>query len=239
MVLAIMATRRPVRAGRHRWVGALLAVVVALLGLPAAAPVAAAPVALRQPAWWSGPCDFRHWNPRARAAGWRGAGAHPLGASYLGIPVCGPRPAIDGSPDVLWRRSGWGYPEWQCTELAFRFMAQIYGVRAYAAAGGTVVPLYRPRDGGGLVRVRNGTVGHAPQPGDVISFTGRSIYDGHAAVVTFSRVDDHGNGYVRMMSQDDTANGWRTVLVRRWRVASLGTMAAWGWLHDPRGRGRG
>ena len=214
-----------------------LTVVVGLASLPQASPVGATAVAVRAPSWWSGTCDSSRWNPVAVAAGWRGAGAHMLGASYLGIPACGPRPAIDGSPDVGWRRPGWGYPEWQCTELAFRFMAQIYGVRAYAAAGGTVVSLYRASDGGGLVRYRNGTLGHAPGPGDVITFSGRTIYDGHAAVITDSHVDSSGNGYLRMMSQDDTVNGWRTMLIRRWHVTALGTMPAWGWLHDPRGRG--
>jgi hypothetical protein len=226
-----------VRITRYRWAAALLAVAGCQLGATPASPVAATAVTVRQPAWWSGTCDYRHWNPAARARGWHGAGAHMLGASYLGVPVCGPRPAIDGSPDVEWHRAGWGYPEWQCTELAFRFMAQLYGVRAYGAAGGTVVPLYRPADGGALVRFRNGTVGHPPRPGDVISFTGRTIYDGHAAVVTASRVDSRGNGYVTLMSQDDTANGWRTMQIRRWHVAALGSMPAWGWLHDPRGRG--
>lgn len=242
-----------VRRPRRRWgaagAAALLAASLALLTAPpttagaaAVVPAAAmrsATLALRAPSWWSGAgCDSAHWDAVARRSGWRGAGAHRLGAVYLGVPVCGPRPAIDGSPDVMWRRSGWGYPEWQCTELAFRFMAQVYGVRPYAAAGGTVVSLYRSRFGGGLVRYRNGAVGHAPQPGDVLSFTGRSIYDGHVVVVAASHVDRYGDGTLLTLSQDDTATGWRTVRVRHWRVASLGWMPAWGWLHDPRGRGR-
>ena len=220
-----------------RLVVVALAGLVSLASVPQASPAAASTVAVRQSTGWSGTCDYRHWNAAARAAGWRGAGAHMLGAIYLGVPVCGPRPAIDGSPDVLWQRPGWGYPEWQCTELAFRFMAQIYGVRAYPAAGGTVASLYRASDGGGLARYRNGTVGHPPRPGDVVSFTGRTIYDGHAAVVAASKVDAHGNGYVEMMSQDDTATGWRTMPIRRWQLVALGTLPAWGWLHDPHGRG--
>jgi hypothetical protein len=233
---------------RH-WSAARLALALSLLlsllaGIAGSPPAAeAGPLIYRLPSWWSGVCDAPHWNAVARADGWRGAGAHPLGATYKGIPVCGPSPATAGGvPNVLWRRPGWGYPEWQCTELAFRFMAQIYGVRAYAAAGGTVVSLYRSTYGGRLLRYRNGTVGHAPQRGDIISFVDNSsaaarIYGGHATVVAASNVNRYGNGVLLLMSQDDTATGWRSIAVRNWRVYGIGRLPAYGWLHDPYGRG--
>ncbi len=75
-------------------------------------------------------------NPEAQYAGWSGPGAHPLGASYLGVEVCGPRPAVDGAPDVVSRGPGWGEYEWECVELAMRFMWLIYGVRPYPAERG-------------------------------------------------------------------------------------------------------
>ena len=40
-----------------------------------------------------------------------------------------------------------------------------------------------------------------------------------------------------MMSQNDTSNGWRTLSVSRWRLANLGSLTPYGWLHDPTGRG--
>ena len=187
------------------------------------------------PPWWNGDCDANHWNPAAAAMGWTGAGAHRLGASYLGVPVCGPRPLVDGAPDVRWTKGGWGEFEWECPELVFRFMAQIYGVSAYSANGDTVVSNYSTADGGGLVKVSNGTVGVAPQPGDVISFNGPG--GGHVGVVASSSVDGSGNGSITMMSENDTANGWRTLTVSSWRVQGFGTRTPYGWLHDPLGRG--
>src|SRR5690349_18389088 len=169
------------------------------------------------PSWWNGDCDATTWNARAAADGWHGAGAHRLGASYLGIPVCGPRPSVDGAPNVMWSRPGWGELEFQCVELAMRFMAQVYAVRAYDANGNSVVRNYSPSDGGNLVRVDNGTVGHAPQPGDVISFDSPGL--GHVVVVESSSVDRDGNGSVRVLSQNDTGDGWRTLAVSNWRVA--------------------
>jgi hypothetical protein len=189
------------------------------------------------PTWWNGDCDANHWNSVAAAKGWRGAGAHRLGAEYLGVPVCGPRPSVDGAPDVIWSKSGWGHYEWECTELAFRFMAQIYGASSYGANGNTVVQNYTSAAGGGLVRIGNGTAGQAPLPGDVISFSSPTSSFGHVAVVASSSVDGNGNGSVTMLSQNDTSNGWRTLSVSGWKLQSTGTQAPNGWLHDPAGRG--
>ena len=51
------------------------------------------------PSWWNGDCNADTWNAIASSMGWTGAGAHRLGASYLGVPVCGPRPGADGAPE--------------------------------------------------------------------------------------------------------------------------------------------
>ncbi|HJU36327.1 MAG TPA: fibronectin type III domain-containing protein [Gaiellaceae bacterium] len=189
-----------------------------------------------RPSWWNGSdCDAAHWNAAAAALGWTGAGAHELGASYLGIPVCGPRRLADGAPDVWWTKSGWGEYEWECTELAFRFMAQAYGVSAYSANGDTVVANYASADGGGLVKVNNGTAGVAPMPGDVVSFNGPD--NGHVAVVASSSVNASGNGSITLLTENDTSNGWRTLAVSSWVVQGFGTRTPYGWLHDPKGRG--
>jgi hypothetical protein len=161
--------------------------VPAFVVLGSQAAASGAPVAsVNAPTWWNGPCDSVHWDEMATYAGWSGPGAHPLGASYLGVQVCGPRPAVDGAPDVTWTRNGWGAYEWECVELAMRFMVQIYGVQPYSANGVDVVANYRPSDGGGLVKIANGTVGEAPQPGDIISFSDGG--EGHVVVVASSDV---------------------------------------------------
>ena len=228
-------------------IAVLVSLIAAVIGtgtvvgsaVASAATAATAPTATNvgAPSWWVGDCDATRWGPIAASEGWTGAGSHRLGASYLGVPVCGPRPSVDGSPDVMWGRAGWGESEWQCVELAQRFMAQVYGTRAYGANGSQVVNNYRTTYGGNLVRINNGTVGTAPVPGDIVSFTTPRNPYGHVVVVTSSTVDGNGNGSVTMLSQNDTANGWRTLPVVAWRLQGFGSLTPYAWLHDPAGRG--
>lgn len=243
-----MTPRPHVASRRGAALGAVLALVASLLGsvtvgvtvaAPAEAAVAPAVTTLNvgAPSWWSGDCDATRWGPLAAAAGWKGGPSHRLGASWMGVPVCGPRPAVDGSPNVLWGRAGWGEAEWQCVELAQRFMAQVYGTVAYGANGSGVVANYKPAYGGALVKITNGTAGKAPVPGDVVSFTTPANIYGHVAVVASSTVDSSGNGSVTMLSQNDSADGWRTLSVVGWRLQGFGSLTPYGWLHDPAGRG--
>ena len=76
-------------------------------------PAATSTTDVGRPAWWDGDCDANRFNRIAASYGWDGVGAHRMGAVYLGVPVCGPRPWVDGSPNVLWGRAGWGEAEWQ------------------------------------------------------------------------------------------------------------------------------
>ena len=243
-------TPRPCAAPRRRVaLSAVLALVASLLasvtvgvadsaGVAEAAVVPTGPsLTVGAPSWWRGDCDATRWGPLAAAQGWKGGPSHRLGASWLGVPVCGPRPWVDGSPNVLWARAGWGESEWQCVELAQRFMAQVYGTAAYGANGSGVVSNYKPSYGGALVTVANGTPGKAPVPGDVVSFsTSANIY-GHVGVIASSTVDASGNGSVTMLSQNDTLDGWRTLAVSGWRLAGFGSLTPYAWLHDPAGRG--
>ena len=152
--------------------------------------------------------------------------------------MCGPRPGADGAPNRLVRffPGAWGELEWQCVELSMRFMYVAYGVSPYGANGKDVVDNYTTASCGGLVKVANGTPGTPPKAGDVISF-GPTIYSsfGHTGVIESANVDGAGNGTVRMLSQNDTPDGWRTLSVSNWSVdgpgAGLGTTT--GWLHKP------
>ena len=209
---------------------------VSFVAVPASA-ASVGTVAVGPPSWWQGDCDKTHWDTAAKATGWTGAGAHRMGASYLGVPVCGPRHAGEGGPDIRWSAPGWGEYEWECTELAFRFMAQLYGVAAYHANGNTVVSNYATSAGGGLVRINNGTTGKAPQPGDVMSFNSSANSAGHVAVVATSSVGSNGTGSIRLITQNDTSDGWRTLTVKAWVVQPFGSYVPYGWLHDPSGRG--
>jgi len=238
------------RRGRLRTAAGVVLVLLAALVAPVtgAAPVLApaaatlvAPTAtatdVGRPSWWVGDCDATRWGPIAASLGWAGAGSHRMGAAYLGVPVCGPRPAVDGSPDVMWGRAGWGESEWQCVELAQRFMAQVYGTAAFGANGADVVRNYSTKYGGNLVKITNGTVGRAPVPGDIVSFTTPNNPFGHVVVITSSTVDGNGNGAVTMLSQNDTLSGWRTLPVVSWQLQGFGSLTPYGWLHDPAGRG--
>ena len=222
----------------------VIAVLIALGAVGLTASVAAADSQSRDgygwPSWWAGnDCDSAHWNAAAAKAGWTGAGAYELGASYLGVPVCGPRPTADGAPAVWWTNWGGGEQEWTDTELAFRFMALVYGAAAYPATGGTLVSNYQSSDGGQLTAVQNGTSGHAPQPGNIISFTSQSNPAGHVAIVTASTVDNTGNGSITVMSQDDTADGWRTLTDVNWQVQGYGSYTPTAWLVYTGGYGYG
>jgi hypothetical protein len=224
-----MVVPAPLRSlARRRYLG--LATVVAALAISLSACLPPAPPSadpLPAPAWWSGSCDSGNY-----------AGAHPLGASYRGVDVCGPRPGADGAPNQLVRffPGAWGELEWQCVELSMRYLYVAYGVSPYGANGKDVVDNYTTASGGGLVRIANGTVGTAPSPGDVISFgaTNTSAF-GHTGVVESANVDGSGNGTIRILSQNDTADGWRTVAVNNWWVdgPAGGLGAVGGWLHKP------
>lgn len=224
------------------------------------------------PSWWSGKCDVYHWNRAAVAAGFRRPdhptepiqSAYAMSASYYGVPVCGPMPGsrvyYEGRyytvPSVMWTMpNSWGYPEFYCTELAFRFMRQAYGVAPFAAAGGTVVQNYSTADGGGLVKYANvtrtydGKAHPVPRPGDIVSFKAGSsasyyirVYLGHVAVVASSSVSAYtGNGWLKLLTQNDTSSGWRWVPVYHFHIGGMGSgyawLYAWGWLHDPKNRG--
>jgi hypothetical protein len=204
-----------------------LGAAVAMVAFSVSACLPPPPPAVSAPSWWSGSCDSGNY-----------PGAHPLGASYRGVDVCGPRPGADGAPNQLVRffPGAWGELEWQCVELSMRWMYVAYGVSPYGANGKDVVDNYSPADGGGLVRLSNGTPGTTPQPGDVISFgpTATSAY-GHTGVVESTYVDGTGNGEIHILSQNDTPDGWRVIPVNNWSVngPAVGLGAVPGWLHKP------
>jgi len=212
---------------------ARLGTVVAALAiaLTACLPPAPPPIdnsqPLPAPSWWSGACDSGNY-----------AGGKALGAEYRNVQVCGPRPGADGAPNRLvnFFPGAWGELEWQCVELSMRFMYLAYDVHPYGANGKDVYDNYSTAYGGGLVKIANGTVGTPPKPGDVLSFgpTTTSAF-GHTGVVAQSTVDASGNGTVKILSQNDTTDGWRTLTVTNWNVTAgvAGLGAIPGWLHSP------
>jgi hypothetical protein len=221
----VMSTLRSLTRRRVVTLGAVVAMVA--ISVSACLPPGALGDPLPAPAWWSGSCDSGNY-----------PGAHPLGASYRGVEVCGPRPGADGAPNRLVRffPGAWGELEWQCVELSMRYLYLAYGVSPYGANGKDVVDNYSQAYGGGLVKVGNGIPGTKPAPGDVISFgpTASSSF-GHTGVIESVFVDDAGNGEIHILSQNDTADGWRVIPVSNWSVngPATGLGAVTGWLHQP------
>ncbi|HYZ02667.1 MAG TPA: CHAP domain-containing protein, partial [Candidatus Binatia bacterium] len=172
------------------------------------------------PSWWSGDCDYDHY-----AAG-SGQGSFRLGATYLGMPACGPRP-IAGGVDVLvnFYPGAWGEFEWECVELVMRYLYQGFGIPPYGANGNQVVSNYQ---GSELQKIANPTQGVAPQPGDVLSY-GPDTTFGHASVVAASNVDSSGNGSITVVEENNSPGGTSTLDVSGWYVQGFETVS--GWLH--------
>ncbi len=191
---------------------------------PAFSPTPAeTPVDLPAPAWWSGDCDTGDYEAQA------GVAAYPLGGSYRGVEACGPRPWADGATDVLvhFFSEAWGEYEWECVELAMRYLYLDQGVQPYSANGRQVVWNY---PGTALEQIANGTAGQAPQPGDVLS-AGSTLTFGHTMLVAASSVDGSGNGTIDIIEQNASLAGQRTDVVTAWQVQDSPAIS--GWLHDP------
>ncbi|MBO0705441.1 MAG: hypothetical protein J2P39_08980, partial [Candidatus Dormibacteraeota bacterium] len=172
------------------------------------------------PSWWSGDCDSNHY-----AAG-SGQSSFRLGATYLGMPACGPRPIAGGVDVAVNEFSGaWGEFEWECVELVMRYLYQGYGIAPYPANGNQVVSNYQ---GNSLRKIANATQGVAPQPGDILSY-GPDTTFGHASVVAASNVDSSGNGSITVVEENNSAGGTSTLNVSGWDVQAFETVS--GWLH--------
>jgi hypothetical protein len=184
----------------------------------AAAPASSDPYTLPSPAWWGGTCDTSRY-----------PGSKTLGSSYRNVVACGPLPGM-GYPDVLVYFHNGAFPayEWECVELALRFMYLAYGVEPYAANGSGIVYNY---GGSRLEKVNNGVSGKPPVAGDVLSY-GSTASFGHTSVVTSTSVNGSGNGTVTVMEENWTWSGQTTLKISNWWV--IGD-AGWvyGWLHSP------
>jgi hypothetical protein len=184
---------------------------------------------LATPAWWNGDCDHVTYQTRSG-----GLSSYRLGAVYLGMPACGPRPFADHAPDVVVRFAPhiWGVLEWECVELSMRFIYLANGVHAYPANGSQVVWNYSSSaDGGSLQKIGNGSPNAAPQPGDVLSYGATSTV-GHTSVVMSATVDMTGTGNINVIEENNSVSGTSTLSMVNWYVkGNSGSVS--GWLHKP------
>jgi hypothetical protein len=181
---------------------------------------------LPTPPWWDGRCDVGN-DPRS----------FELPARFDGLADCGPGTPQHSDFLVNFFPGAWGELEWECVELSMRWMYMAWGVDPYPANGNGVVPNY-PNGTAGYPRlsvVKNGTIGRAPQPGDVLSID-NSNPDGHTEVVASSSVDGAGNGTLTVITENDPpgASGWGALSVSHWVVSDGDAHDhVIGWLHNP------
>jgi hypothetical protein len=154
------------------------------------------------------------------------------------LPVCGPRPNYD-SPyrtDAVRPYPGAPgyYPGYQCAELAARWLYHKYGAAETSGNGAQKVDVYAARYPSKFIKYANGTTGHAPAVGDVVSFSRSKTFNdiGHVGVVATSSVNSSGNGTVRLAEQNDKAQGYIDLTVRAWRAQFPGGYYPYiKWLH--------
>ena len=83
---------------------------------------------LPTPSWWAGTCDdtnFHAANPNYHSY---------VLASYLGMPACGPEPQyVPAQHTVYFFQGAWPVTEFQCVELAKRYLYLAYQVAPYQA----------------------------------------------------------------------------------------------------------
>lgn len=162
--------------------------------------------------------------------------AKPLiGSTYL--PVCGPRPDWDGAKWATYGVSAYpgapAYSGYQCVELATRWLHYRYNVAQVKANGAQVVDNYYKANPKKFTKYSNGAVGHAPRPGDVVSFSNNSKFSdyGHVGVVISSSVDSSGNGTIRLAEQNyggtTGAKGYHDYKVSGWKVQSSFRYVRW------------
>ncbi|NUM48759.1 MAG: CHAP domain-containing protein, partial [Anaerolineales bacterium] len=168
------------------------------------------------PSWWSGNCNVNNHS-----------GSYPLGASYDDLVACGP---LKSAQLVQFFAGAHGEYEWQCVELAMRYLYVKYDIDPYPGNGKDVVNnMPQQYIGSTFERITNGTPNHAPVSGDVISFGATTTY-GHVAIVTSANVDNEGNGSIEILEQNWSQSGHRSLPVANWRVG--GSMSVVNWLHS-------
>ena len=185
------------------------------------------------PSWWNGTCDSGRYASAHAAATW--------GAT--GLIACAPP-----NTGLLERKPMYPNNEWQCVELAERWLYQEFGLPVQTGTDGyQVVNHYatwlKNNPGHPLVKQVPGTTGQLPGPGDVISFGATSTNAaGHVAVVISSSVDPTtGNGSYRVIQENLAGITDKThqLPITKWvpsgEYDEFGTkMPVTGWLHAQR-----
>jgi hypothetical protein len=180
-----------------------------------------APVDVGLPSWWSGACNDGNFYPAM------GVHSYPLGASWHGVPACGP---LYSMHLVHFFSGAWGEYEFQCVELVMRFLYQQWGIAPWGGNGNTIKDgppssmVFYPNDGS-----------HGMVPGDILTEDGTaSNSSGHAVIITAVNLDGTGSGTITILEQNSSSGGSRSLAVVNGIVSqddwTWGSLVQ-GWLH--------
>lgn len=184
------------------------------------------------PHWWSGDCNVNNAPPGYLLT--TGTGA------LNGLQICAPSASklqsqVTPPSKGIWVSfDGYGAFQWQCVELSLRYMDVAWGVKPYTMPDAYGIADSFPFSSYSSVsEVENGTVGRAPQPGDVLqlSTNGSNPDPGHTGVVESSSVDSNGNGSIELDSENGSLAGRYSVPVSNWIVGGDGVNSTTAWLH--------
>lgn len=183
------------------------------------------PNSLEEPPWWNGDvCDSQHFYEET------GLESSPLGYSYDGLVACGPRPYESKNARVhFFDGDNHGALEFECVELAMRYLYLKYDVAPYGGHGRDIVNNFPISQYPGFEIIWQNNAKQAPQPGDVISFAGPTSV-GHVAIVTYSDVHSNGDGYIEIIEQNSPSDGHELIIVDDWILRD--SISAINWLHD-------
>ena len=179
------------------------------------------PVDVGMPSWWSGTCNDDNF--------FAAMGVHtfPLGASWHGVPACGPQYSMHL---VRFFSGAWGEYEFQCVELVMRFLYLQWGIAPWAGNANTIKDappssmVFHPNDGT-----------QAMVPGDILTEDGSTpSSSGHDVIITALNLDENGSGTITILEQNSSSGGSRSMSV----VNGIVSPDQWtwgspvqGWLH--------
>ena len=182
------------------------------------------PANFNSPPWWSGThCDSDNYDAYIDANYPGYAHAALLSTSpdsiWRNIEACGPQPQSQSGVNRQMNFGGTGNPigadqfEFECAELAKRYLYLAYGVNPIPADGNEVAYQYSHTPNGYPDKFQyfeNGVDSVLPQEGDVISFSVSGSSAGHVAIVTALYADSSnpGNGYIELMDQNGSDGGY-------------------------------
>lgn len=145
-------------------------------------------------------------------------GGYRLGAHMDGVYACGPSTGMADPFDSV------GF---QCVELSERYFWVVYGKYVSGAVDGADFV----RDGHRQLHIPIGYpgVGRVPARGDIVSLAGGATDAGvgHTAVVASVKVNQNGNGKIRLMEENASPSGWGRMYVHHW-AESYGSPAYFG-----------